>query len=94
MLTLKMLKDMPDSIVFATGIIPNSPEGVYMTDMRKGDNLRWVAKRGRIHDWVIYLDWEEKSLEEVMHNGQKTHDEKNIRKLVPCDDEAFSWYRM
>lgn len=92
-LTLKKLKELPESQVFATGVVENSPEGVYMTDNRKGHKMRWVAKRGTIHDWAIYIHWAEHDEDYVMKNGDKVRDEKNIRKLVPCDNEAFEMYR-
>ena len=94
MLTLDKLKEMEPGTVFATGIISNSPEGVYMTDERYGDKLRWVAKRGGIHDWAIYIGWEEKSLEYVKDYGDKVYNEFNIKKLVPCTDEAYKQYRL
>lgn len=99
MLTKEMLQAMPEKTIFATGIISNSPEGVYMTDEHLGRNLRWVAKRGEIHDWTIYMDWEVNTLSKAqqINNcalfGDKLTSIPNIRKLVPCDDVALSLYR-
>lgn len=92
-LTLEQLKEMKPG-VFDKGIIENSPTGVYMTDHRIGHNLCWIAKRGGYHDWTIYLAWEEQGFDYALTNGQKTTNEKSIRKLVPCTDEAFKVYRM
>jgi len=91
-LTLQQLKDLPPGI-FASGIVPNSPEGIYMTTHREGDNLIWVASRGRIHDWAIYVTWAESGREFALSNGDKVRGEVNIKKLVPCDGEAFEMYR-
>lgn len=91
-LTLEQLKDMPYG-VFASGITTNSPDGVYMTDSRYGDPLAWVAKRGGNNDWAIYCAWLEDGGNYAATNGQKVGNERNIRKLVPCTDEAFKMYR-
>jgi hypothetical protein len=93
MLTLQELKDMKPKTVFATGIVENSPNGIYMTDHNVGGKLLWVAKRGGIHDWCIYIHWEDRGLNYVITNGDKVTNEHNIKKLVPCDDEAFKMYR-
>ncbi|HXS59740.1 MAG TPA: hypothetical protein VN703_02890 [Candidatus Sulfopaludibacter sp.] len=84
---------MPPSTVFATGVIENSPDGVYMTNDNLGKKLRWVAKRGRIHDWAIYIHWAEKEEDWIRDYGDKVTSPSNIKKLIPCDDAAFSMYR-
>ena len=94
LLTLQGLKDMESGEVFAEGIIENSPEGIYMTDSRLGDNLVWYAKRGKIHDWAIYCGWEGTPKEFVLSQGEKVRYLKNVKKLVPCDDEALEMYRL
>ena len=93
LLTLQRLKDMKPGEVFAEGTIENSPEGIYMTDSRVGNNLVWYAKRGKIHDWAIYCSWEGTPKQTVLDYGEKVRDLKNIEKLVPCDDEALKMYR-
>lgn len=93
MLTLEKLKLMPEEEVFAEGIVPNSPDGIYMTDSNPGREMLWVAKRGRIHDWAIYIHWADNGIEFVKTQGDKVTSEQNIKKLVPCDDEAFKMYR-
>ena len=59
MLTLEQLKEMPAGCAFATGTIENSPEGFFVTREQQGRLIRWVAKRGGIHDWAIYYYWSE-----------------------------------
>ncbi len=92
MLTLQELKDMKPG-VFACGMTTNDEKGVYMTDTRKGDNMYWVAQRGGIHDWAIYIHWVENGLDYCRKHGDKVTGKDNIKKLVPCDDEAFKMYR-
>lgn len=84
---------LPRGEVFATGTFPNSPEGLYMTNTREGDTLRWVAKKGYGNDWAVYCHWSEHSVEWVTEHGDKVHNELHIRKCVPCTKEVFSLYR-
>jgi len=90
MLTLKMLEDMPRT-VFASGFTVDSVDGVNMTN--SGKKLRWVAIRGRIYDWAIYIHWATNPLEYIRDEGDKVITENHIRKLVECDNEAFNMYR-
>lgn len=93
MLTIEQLKLLPPETIFAKGITTNDPEGVYMTDYRRGDKMIWMAQRGRIYDWCIYICWEEEGEEYCLSNGDKVSSQFNIKKLVPCDDKAFGMYR-
>jgi hypothetical protein len=58
-----------------------------------GRLLRWIAVRGFIHDWAIYVGIIENSNEKVRDFGDKVHNDNDIRRLVPCDDKAFEMYR-
>jgi len=90
MLTLKKLKEMEPGI-FASGTVSDNSVGINMTNSNK--LLRWVAVRGGIHDWSIYCHWADRSEEWIRGFGDKVTSENNIKKLVPCDDEAFKMYR-
>ena len=84
-LTIQELKDMKPETKFATGT------GTY-PDIHK-EEIRWVACRGGIHDWCIYYGYTQMSVEEVARNGDKIHSEESIKRLVPCDEEAYGMYR-
>lgn len=91
MLTLQQLKDMDPDTIFATGETTDGYDAVNMYG--KGQELRWVATRGGIHDWAIYVGpkaWKE---DMVKSNGDKVHNRESVKKLVPCDDEALGMYR-
>ena len=95
-LTLQTLKDMEPDTIFATGTLVDSPEEFHLA--RTGNEVRWVATRGYIHDWAIYSQNPHdgnmvKSFDEVKQYGDKISNEAYIKKLVPCDDEAFGMYR-
>ncbi len=84
---------MKPSTVFAKGEIENSPDGLFMTTSNIGKKLIWVAKRGGIHDWAIYCHWADKGEDYAREHGDKVTSERNIKMLVPCDNEALSMYR-
>jgi len=90
MLTIERLKEMTPG-VFVCGEIIDSPLGCNM--MGSGEMLKWVAVRGRIHDWCIYVGRAGSSFEDIAREGDKVYDKNNIRKLVKCNDEAFKMYR-
>lgn len=90
MLTLQQLKDMEPG-VFASGEVVDGPDGVNMTGSNR--ELRWVATRGGIHDWAIYIHEAYHSEEYVKNSGDKIHNREIVKKLVPCDDEALGMYR-
>jgi len=85
MLTIEDLKEMEPGTIIATGVTEN--------DYLYHKPVRWVAKRGRVHDWAIYYDKEEKNQFEVENWGNKCFTEAVIKELVPCDDAAMRMYR-
>jgi len=91
MLTLEMLKKMKPGM-FAKGESVDSHLGINMTN--SGKMLKWVAVRGRIWDWAIYCNLaEDNSYEWICASGYKVYSEATIRRLVPCDNEAYKMYR-
>lgn len=96
MLDIRMLTMMPHGTVFAAGTAVNAPTGLFMESAPKyqGRVLRWAARRGGgPHDWAIYCLWNDQTQQEVLRRGDKVRDEKHVRLLVPCDDEAMESYR-
>ena len=89
-LTLEKLKKMKPNTVFEFKVSRND-ERTFM----------WVAVRGDIHDWAIYTSLNAVPMQDfwagdkqgIAKHGQKVHDEKTIKELVPSDDEAFKMYR-
>ena len=79
--------------VFASGNLPNSPEGLYLTDSNLGKDLRWIAKKGYGHDWAIYCHWADRSDDWIKASGDKVTSKEHIRKCVPCTDEVLKLYR-
>ena len=92
-MNLKEFNNLPPDFIFAKGIAINEPEGIYMTDFRRGDKLLWIAKKGYANDWCIYLHWEESGEAFVESNGDKVMNIVYIRRLVHCTDEVFTLYR-
>jgi hypothetical protein len=84
-------KALPRGEIFATGVLPNSPEGLFMT--AGGGELRWIAKKGQIEDWAIYCHWATWTESEIASNGDKVTNKHHIEICVPCTDEVFKLYR-
>ena len=90
MLTLQKLKAMKPRTIIEYG-----------SGMIEDRTFMWVAVRGGIHDWAIYfslnaqpfVDFWAGNKEGIAAHGEKVFDEKTIKELVPCDDEAFKMYR-
>jgi hypothetical protein len=91
MLTIQEFEKIPHGKVFATGVLPNSPEGIFMTTDE--GNLRWVAKKGYGYDWAIYCHWEDKTVEWITQYGDKVHGKSHIQRCVSCDDQVIALYR-
>ena len=85
---------------------PVSEGGTLESDGRS-TKIRWVAIRGYIYDWAIYHSMDANfivadylddpshlEIDDIMiaDFGAKLHREENIRKFVPCTDEAFEMY--
>jgi hypothetical protein len=85
MMTIKDLVEMEPGHLIKQGVVQN--------DYLYHKPVRWVAVRGRIHDWAIYYDKEENSFEWIRNHGNKCFTETVIRELVPCDDAAMRMYR-
>ena len=85
MITLEHLKEMEPHVIFASGI--SHDERIFT------EPVRWIAKRGYIHDWAIYYDRQEKSIEDVTRWGNKLYSRNIIKDLVVCDDEMMKMYR-
>ena len=90
-LTEAKFKKIPRGEIFATGVLPNSPEGLFMTT--SGGELRWIAKKGHGYDWAIYCHWAYWTEFEIASNGDKVTNEHHIKRCVPCDDVVFKLYR-
>jgi hypothetical protein len=91
LLTEEKFKAIPRGSIFATGVLPNSPDGLFMTN--SGGELRWIAKKGYGQDWAIYCHWVDWSELEIASNGDKVTNEHHIKRCVPCDDVVLKLYR-
>lgn len=90
MLTIQNLKDHLPGIL-KCGIVSNTK--IKLEQFHSQQQLRWVAKRGIIHDWAIYIAPIECSYDVVLKYGEKVRDNDIIVKLVPCDEQALGMYR-
>ena len=94
---MKITKDIFDKIpptdfMFASGIVPNHPDGAYMTNGNIGKLLRWVAIRTYGGGWKLYIHWIENDLLYVRDHGDKVMTKEYIRQTIDVDDEVFALY--
>lgn len=86
MITKEILIAMEPGKRFATGT------GTYPEIYNK--EIRWVACRGiGYHDWCVYYHLVDTPLIEIQQHGDKMFTENVIKRLVPCDEEAWNLYR-
>lgn len=90
MLDKQMLEAMPPGTLFATGTETDVHDGLHMANT--GRELRWVAVRRHGPGWCIYCHFASQDIEWIRRHGDKVCFKDHIRKLVPCDDDAFKLY--
>lgn len=92
-LTTEILDNLKPGI-FACGVTIDDADHCNVAGT--GKEIKWVAVRGIIADWAIYIDnpyTPQKSFGMVRDMGDKIHEKKNILSLVDCDEEALERYR-
>jgi hypothetical protein len=79
-------------------------ERLKLTDLKKMEpntifakGEKWVAVRGDVEDWAIYkqgsYEADEWTDEAISERGDKVHDPKDIKRLVPSTKGAMERYR-
>jgi len=92
-LSLDDLREMKPGTIFATGNIENGTDDVIKIPFSLPslpNTIKWVAKRGQIHDWAIYYGLSDT---DVVNCGFKLYNIVKIKELVPCLQEALEIYR-
>jgi len=85
---------VPNGKMFAYGIAGNEPNGLYMTDAQIDRPLAWVAVKGWANDWAVYCAWaDEKTIPEVVNNGDKVSSKENIKNILDVDESVLARYR-
>lgn len=102
-LTIERLEEMKPGEAINFGIAVNEPGGIYLTDSRVGDEIIWVACRGKgAPDWAIYAHWKfetpgrslESPIDWIKTHGQKIYDRTNVEKLLgKLPDDVWERYR-
>jgi hypothetical protein len=90
-LTIELFNKLPNNEIFASGIVDNSPEGIFMNN--KGGKLKWIAKKGLDNDWAISYSTIDTNSEWIGTQGRKVYHDRIIKKYVPCNDEVFNLYK-
>lgn len=90
-LTLKNLRELPADSIFQTGLVKDDPDGLNF--MGNGELLVYVAVKGYVNDWTIYVLPHPATIGEVALHGDKVATDHCIKYLVDCTDEVLRRYR-
>ncbi len=88
---IKEFNELQAGEMFDYGVLPNSPEGIFMT--RAGGELKWVATKGDANDWAIYCHWSDHTEAWIKEHGDKLFNKAHIQLCVPCGKEVMDKYR-
>ena len=91
MLTTEQFNELPAGKIFACGFAMDGTAVFNITG--KYQQLRWVAVKGYINDWAVYVGLPYWTIRETAEKGDKIHTEGYIRHVVPCVDEVYNRYR-
>ena len=91
MITREDLKNMEPGTIFASGNIIDGENGVHLKN--SGKLLRWVAVRGNVDDWSIYIDVASKDEEKVKNDGDKLPKRVAIS-LIEGSKDFYDRYRI
>ena len=95
-LTKNDLIKMTPGEIFERGIFNDSPKGINFSGTN--NDVRWLAKRGEVEDWVIYvqnphygnLEW---GYGRIENYGDKLFNPESIQKLIQASPDAMALYR-
>ena len=90
-LTAERLASFPNCAAFCVGTTVDSPDGVNM--MNTGKPLKFVAVKGDIEDWAIYVHWDYHDDIYVKAQGDKVTDLEAVKRVLTCSDSALRLYR-
>ena len=91
MLTMEILRKLPAHSIFAAGVFRDVADGVSITGVETL-LLKWIAVRGEVADWAVYVGSIELPLDDIRSYGDKISVRSAVI-LVECNTEAESAYR-
>lgn len=93
MLTLEEFNKLPAGLIFRSGIVTNSPTGIFLTRDSNLPFLKYVAIKGYANDFTIYIGRITDSEDYIAKNGDKSNNSNTITLCISCDDEVKKLYR-
>lgn len=90
-LTMEKFSAMPAGEMFAKGFALDGTANFNITGREQA--LRWVAIKGHISDWAVYVGLYAWTWERVRREGDKIHTRDFIHYVVPCTKEVMDRYR-
>lgn len=93
MMSIDEFLKLPDGEIFRSGVISNSPTGIYMVDNPSIQFLRYVVVKGYINDYTIYFGKNYEPDDMIRNNGDKSINPNVSRICFSATDEVYSRYR-
>jgi len=90
MFTREKLDKLEPLVIFASGLDFDEEGGINMWSTH--ELLRWVAVRGEVDDWAVYVDKADKSVESVKDFGCKIFKDQAV-KLINGSQDFYDRYR-
>ena len=91
MLTIEEFSKYPNTEIFRTGIISDSSTGCNYDN--SGKLIKFVAKKGQIEDWAIYVGPVEWSYDDIRDWGNKLKFEDSILSCLNVSSNVLEKYR-
>lgn len=93
-----MLEDMKPHTHIVAGTFVNDDSDVNFQEYINGKSvvgkrLRYIAVKGAINDWAIYVDRENLPDSTILDYGVKVKDLSVVEKLVSCGEGILEHYR-
>lgn len=89
---VKILTAIPFKTIFFRAELPNSIFGINSMICEPGRQLRIVAYKSGVNQWMMAAGPADWSWEKVRDWGNKLHSDFEIRRTLPCDDEVLKLY--
>jgi|AntAceMinimDraft_10_1070366.scaffolds.fasta_scaffold42887_2 hypothetical protein len=88
-ITQGFIESLPALKIFAAGLVWDT---TVINITGKRILLRWVAARGGVADWAVYVGMPEESFGEIARVGDKVSKQSAFA-LLDCDEAAQQTYR-
>lgn len=91
MLSIEEYNLLPANSIIKSGIVSNTPNGVFMVRDETIKLLRYIVFKSDFM-WTLYIGTIDKSESWLLTSGDKIISRDTIKRLVCCDENVFNLY--